>query len=106
VPTSALSGSNGKYVARVLSGDNTVTATPVEIGLVTTSGAEVKSGISEGQTVVTGTVSSQSTTGGNATNGTRNGGGFGGGGFGGGGFGGGGFGGGGFGGGGGVRQGP
>jgi RND family efflux transporter MFP subunit len=91
VPTAALSGSNGNYDARVLGADNTVTATPVEVGLVTTSGAEIKSGLTEGQTVVTGTVS-QTTTDGTTTNGNR---GLGGGGFGGGGFGGGGFGGGG-----------
>jgi membrane fusion protein, macrolide-specific efflux system len=87
VPTSALTGSNGNYVARVLTGDNVATATPVEVGLVTTSGAEVTSGLSEGQTVVTGTVSNQTTTGTGTTNGNR--GGFGGGlggGFGGGGF--------------------
>jgi macrolide-specific efflux system membrane fusion protein len=87
VPTAALSGSNGNYVARVLGADNRVTATPVEVGLVTTSGAEVKSGLNEGQTVVTGTVS-ETTTDGTTNNGNR---GLGGGGFGGGGFGGGGF---------------
>ena len=86
VPTAALSGSNGNYVVRVLAADGTATATPVEVGLVTTSGAEIKSGLSEGQTVVTGTVS-QTTTGGATNNANRGlGGGFGGGGFGGGGF--------------------
>jgi membrane fusion protein, macrolide-specific efflux system len=90
VPTSAITGSNGNYVARVLTANNTVTATPIDVGLVTTSGAEVTGGLSEGQTVVTGTVSSQTTTGTGTTNGNRGGvgglgGGFGGGGFGGGG---------------------
>jgi len=91
VPTAALSGSNGNYVARVLAADGSVTAAVVEVGLVTTSGAEIRSGLSEGQTVVTGTVSS-TTTGTGATNNGNRGvtGGFGGGGFGGGGFGGGG----------------
>jgi multidrug efflux pump subunit AcrA (membrane-fusion protein) len=85
VPTAAISGSNGTYVARVLAADNSVTATPVQVGLVTTSGTEVTSGLSEGQTVVTGTVS-QTTTGGTTTNNNRGlGGGLGGGGFGGGG---------------------
>jgi macrolide-specific efflux system membrane fusion protein len=87
IPTAALSGSNGNYAVRVLAADGTVTATPVEVGLVTTTSAEIMSGLSEGQTVVTGTVS-QTTTGGANTNGNR---GLGGGGFGGGGFGGGGF---------------
>jgi macrolide-specific efflux system membrane fusion protein len=83
VPTSALSGSRGSYVARVLGANNAVSAVPVEVGLVTTSGAEITSGLAEGQTVVTGTVSNQTTT--PATN-NGNRGGFGGGGFGGGGF--------------------
>jgi macrolide-specific efflux system membrane fusion protein len=87
VPTAALSGSNGNYVVRVLDADGTATATLVDVGLVTTSGAEIKSGLTEGQTVVTGTVS-QTTTGGATNNGNR---GLGGGGFGGGGFSGGGF---------------
>jgi membrane fusion protein, macrolide-specific efflux system len=86
VPTAALSGSNGNYVARVLVGDKDITTTPVQVGLVTTTGAEVTSGLSEGQTVITGIVS-QTTTGGTTTNNGRGGfgGGFGGGGFGGGG---------------------
>jgi RND family efflux transporter MFP subunit len=82
VPTSALSGSNGNYVVRVLGANNTASAAPVEVGLVTTSGAEITSGLAEGQTVVTGTVSSQTTT--PATTNNRGGGlggGFGGGGF-------------------------
>jgi RND family efflux transporter MFP subunit len=83
VPTSALSGSNGNYTARVLAANNSVSAVPVEVGLVTTSGAEITSGLAEGQTVVTGTVSSETTT--PATTNNR-GGGFGGGGFGGGGL--------------------
>jgi macrolide-specific efflux system membrane fusion protein len=99
VPTAALSGSNGNYVARVLAADGSVTTTPVQVGLVTTSGAEISSGLSEGQTVITGTVSATTTGTGTTNNGNRGlSGGFGGGGFGGGG--------GGFGGGGGVRTQP
>jgi membrane fusion protein, macrolide-specific efflux system len=90
VPTAALSGSNGNYAVRVLAADGTVTSTPVQVGLVTTSGAEVTSGLSAGQTVITGTVTT-TTTGTGTTNANRGlGGGLGGGGFGGGGFGGGG----------------
>jgi RND family efflux transporter MFP subunit len=70
VPTAALSGSNGNYAVRVLAADGTVTPTPVEVGLVTTSSAEITSGVAEGQTVVTGTVS-QTTTGGATNNGNR-----------------------------------
>jgi membrane fusion protein, macrolide-specific efflux system len=86
VPTSALSGSKGNYVVRVLGASNTVTATPVDVGLVTTSGVEIKSGVNEGDTIITGTVSSQ-TNGSTNSRGLGGGGGFGGGGFGGGGFG-------------------
>src|SRR2546423_4830460 len=90
VPTAALSGSNGNYIVRVLAADGVATSTPVQVGLVTTSGAEVTSGLSEGQTVITGTVTT-TTTGTGTTNANRGlGGGLGGGGFGGGGFGGGG----------------
>ena len=90
VPTAALSGSNGNYIVRVLAADGVATSTPVQVGLVTTSGADVTSGLSDGQTVITGTVTT-TTTGSGTTNANRGlGGGLGGGGFGGGGFGGGG----------------
>ena len=59
VPTSALTGGKGTYVARVLDEANSVSTAPVEVGLVTTTGAEIKSGLGEGDTVVTGTVSTQ-----------------------------------------------
>jgi macrolide-specific efflux system membrane fusion protein len=74
VPTSALTGSRGSYVARVLDEANNVSTVPVAVGLVTINGAEIKSGLDEGETVVTGTVSNQ-------TNGTTNSRGLGGGGF-------------------------
>ncbi len=59
VRTQALTGdaTNGYYV-RVMDATGNVTLAPVTVGLVTTSMAEIKSGLSEGQTVVTGTVSS------------------------------------------------
>ena len=54
VPATALSGSDGNYAVRVLGADGVPTATAVEVGLVTSSLAEIKSGLTEGQTVVTG----------------------------------------------------
>jgi hypothetical protein len=72
-----------------MNGDGSTTATSVTVGLVTTSYAEIQTGLSAGETVVTGTVSSRTgttTTGGgggvNVNSLTGGGGGFGGGGFG------------------------
>jgi multidrug efflux pump subunit AcrA (membrane-fusion protein) len=55
VPATALTGSDGNYAVRVLGADGVPTPTAVEVGLVTSSQAEIKSGLTEGQTVVTGT---------------------------------------------------
>ena len=55
VPASALQGSTGNYSVLVLAADGTTTNVPVEVGLVTNSMAEIKSGIAEGTNVVTGT---------------------------------------------------
>jgi membrane fusion protein, macrolide-specific efflux system len=55
VPASALQGSTGNYSVLVLAADGTTTSVPVEVGLVTNSMAEIKSGIAEGTNVVTGT---------------------------------------------------
>ena len=55
VPASALQGSTGNYSVLVLAADGTTTSVPVEVGLVTNSMAEIKSGIAEGVNVVTGT---------------------------------------------------
>lgn len=66
VPAIALVGTNGNYSVRVLNSDGSVTVKPVEVGLVTSSLAEIKSGISDGEAVITGTASSlNSTTGSN-----------------------------------------
>ena len=77
VPAAALRGTAGNYSVLVLGADGTPTAQPVEVGLVTNTTAEIKSGLAEGQEVVTGVNTAQN---GTATNGN---GGFGGGGFGG-----------------------
>jgi len=54
VPAEALNGSNGSYSVRVLGSDGVVTAQTVQVGLVTSSLAEITGGLTEGQTVVTG----------------------------------------------------
>ena len=77
VPAAALRGTAGNYSVLTLGADGTPVAQPVEVGLVTNTTAEIKSGLTEGQEVVTGVNTPQT---GTATNGN---GGFGGGGFGG-----------------------
>jgi macrolide-specific efflux system membrane fusion protein len=68
VPSIALSGANGNYAVRVLTADGQVEVRAVEVGLMTSSLAEIKSGLNAGDQVVTGTVSTrQNTTGGFGT---------------------------------------
>jgi hypothetical protein len=62
VPAIALVGSAGSYGVRVIAADGTSQVTPVEVGLVTSSLAEIKSGLSGGETVSIGTVSARSST--------------------------------------------
>ncbi len=63
VPTQALVGnSSSGYQVRVMDANGSITFVPVTVGLVTTSLAEIQSGLSGGETVVTGTVSSTSST--------------------------------------------
>lgn len=59
IPSRALSGSAGSYTVRVVAADGTVSVRDVAVGLVTSSLAEIKSGLQEGELVVTGTSSSQ-----------------------------------------------
>lgn len=73
IPSRALTGSAGSYRVRVLASDGTVAVRDVTVGLITSSLVEIKSGLQAGETVITGTSSTQTTT-------TRNQGGFGGGG--------------------------
>ena len=54
IPAEALNGSNGSYSVRVLGGDGVVTTQAVQVGLVTSSLAEITGGLTEGQNVVTG----------------------------------------------------
>jgi macrolide-specific efflux system membrane fusion protein len=62
IPSRALSGAAGSYTVRVVAADGTVSVRDVEVGLVTSSLAEIKSGLQAGELVVTGTSSSQSST--------------------------------------------
>ena len=58
IPAIALVGSSGNYSVRVLDSSGALTVQPVSVGLVTSSLAEIQSGINVGDTVVTGTTSS------------------------------------------------
>jgi macrolide-specific efflux system membrane fusion protein len=86
VPSEALAGTAGNYVVRILGATGVPETRQVTVGLVTSTLAEIKSGLTAGESVVTGTTAARAAT---TTTTTNNRGGFGGGGFGGGGFGGG-----------------
>jgi macrolide-specific efflux system membrane fusion protein len=62
VPSTALVGANGQYAVRTLDAAGNVTSEPVTVGLITSSMAEIKDGLTEGQTVVTGVANTQTTT--------------------------------------------
>jgi len=67
IPSSALLGTKDNYRVLTLGADGTASPTAVQVGLLTSSLAEITSGLSEGATVVTGTASdlvSTTTTGG------------------------------------------
>lgn len=75
IPAAALSGTDGNYTVRILTATGVPETRQVEIGLVTSSLAEVKSGLTAGEPVITGTAAERAATT------TTNGGGFGGGGI-------------------------
>jgi RND family efflux transporter MFP subunit len=54
IPSAALRGTSGDYRVQVMAPDGTVSTTPVTVGLVTSTEAEVTSGLSAGDVVVTG----------------------------------------------------
>jgi macrolide-specific efflux system membrane fusion protein len=68
VPAAALRGSAGDYRVLTLGADGQPTPVAVEVGLVTNTLAEIKSGLTEGTAVVTGTAAAR-----NATTTTNNG---------------------------------
>jgi len=55
IPAIALVGSSGNYEVRVVGSNGQVNVVPVQVGLVTSSMAEITSGLSSGETVVVGT---------------------------------------------------
>ena len=57
VPAIAVIGSSGNYEVRVLDSAGKEQAVPVQVGLMSTSLAQIESGINAGETVVIGTVS-------------------------------------------------
>ncbi len=57
IPSAALNGTEGDYSVMTLGADGTPVRTPVEVGLVTNTLAEITSGLAEGTAVVTGTAS-------------------------------------------------
>jgi membrane fusion protein, macrolide-specific efflux system len=62
VPAAALRGSADNYTVLVMGAAGTPEARPVTVGLITSSLVEIKSGLSAGDVVVTGTNSTQRTT--------------------------------------------
>ncbi len=67
VPAAALRGAQGNYTVLVMTAAGTPEARPVTVGLITSSLVEIKSGLNEGDVVVTGTNNTQRST--NATGG-------------------------------------
>jgi RND family efflux transporter MFP subunit len=59
IPSVALTGTAGGYSVEVVTGDGVVNRESVDVGLVTSSWAEIRSGLDEGDVVVTGTASSR-----------------------------------------------
>jgi hypothetical protein len=62
VPASALRGTAGDYSVLVLATDGSPTPQAVQVGLVTNTTAEIKSGLTAGQQVVTGVNTAQNNT--------------------------------------------
>jgi macrolide-specific efflux system membrane fusion protein len=69
VPAAALRGTAGSYTVLVMTAAGTPEARPVTAGLITSSLVEIKTGLSAGDVVVTGTSSTQRTTTGTGTGG-------------------------------------
>jgi len=67
IPARALLGTTGAYRVRILNADNSVTVKDVTVGLITDTLVEIKSGLSAGDRVITGTASAQN---GNGNGGT------------------------------------
>lgn len=68
VPAAAISGTDGQYSIRVMSADGQLETRSVQVGLITSSLAEITSGLAAGDTVVTGTSADQVTTNSSSSN--------------------------------------
>ena len=62
IPAAALRGTSGAYTVLTLDAEGTPVAQPVQVGLVTNTTAEIKSGLAAGQQVVTGVSTPQTGT--------------------------------------------
>ena len=62
VPSEALTGAAGNYGVRILGSTGVPEARQVTVGLVTTTLAEIKSGLAAGDTVITGTTAARNAT--------------------------------------------
>jgi len=62
VPAAAVRGTTGDYSVLVMGADGQPTRQAVDVGLITNTTAEIKSGLTEGQEVVTGTASARNNT--------------------------------------------
>jgi macrolide-specific efflux system membrane fusion protein len=69
IPAEALRGTAGDYRVQVLGADGTPVTKAVEVGLVTSTTAEIASGLAEGEPVVTGTAADRTATSGSGNNG-------------------------------------
>jgi macrolide-specific efflux system membrane fusion protein len=69
IPAAALRGTAGDYRVQVMGADGTPTVKPVTVGLVTSTTAEIKSGLAEGDTVITGTAADRIASSNSTTNG-------------------------------------
>lgn len=62
IPTAALNGANGAYAVQVLGANGAAEIRQVTVGLVTSTLVEVKSGLSAGEAVITGTAADRAAT--------------------------------------------
>jgi RND family efflux transporter MFP subunit len=62
IPAIALTGATGNYSVRVLDGSGQIQTVPVGVGLTTSTLAEITSGLTEGETVVTGSATARTGT--------------------------------------------
>jgi RND family efflux transporter MFP subunit len=62
IPSEALAGTAGNYTVRILSATGVPEARPVTVGLVTSTLAEIKSGLAAGDSVITGTTAARNAT--------------------------------------------